>query len=155
MDITTRTHYLAGPMSGIPQFNFPEFDRVTTRLRDRGYTVISPAELDRPEVREASMASLTGTPLHEFDDEADTWGDFLSRDVKLVADSCNSVILLPNWQGSKGARLEAFVAMQCGYPIFGYTEDLDPRGEGFFLVHLSYETILHIMTEVCKHGAKY
>lgn len=43
--------YLAGPMSNIPQFNFPAFDDAAADLRARGWDIVSPAELDRPEVR--------------------------------------------------------------------------------------------------------
>ncbi|KKL43628.1 hypothetical protein LCGC14_2366920, partial [marine sediment metagenome] len=31
-------YYLAGPMSGYPQFNIPLFDQVTAVLRADGYT---------------------------------------------------------------------------------------------------------------------
>jgi len=111
--------YLAGPMTGIPQFNYPLFDSVATELRAEGYDIHSPAEMDDPEVREAALASPDGN-LKGFN--LGTWGDFLSRDVKLIADELGGVILLPGWERSKGARLETFVAIQCGYPIKFYRE---------------------------------
>ena len=39
--------YLIGPMRGIPLYNFPAFDDAADRWRKHGWTVISPAELDR------------------------------------------------------------------------------------------------------------
>jgi len=36
--------YLAGPMSGLPQHNFPLFNRVAAHLRARGHAVFNPAE---------------------------------------------------------------------------------------------------------------
>jgi hypothetical protein len=38
--------YIAGPMRGIPEFNFPAFD-AAARGRAMGLEIISPAELDR------------------------------------------------------------------------------------------------------------
>jgi hypothetical protein len=101
--------YIAGPMSGIPQFNIPAFDAAARALRDRGWNVISPAELDDPEFREMCLASKTGTEL--IGDK--TWGDLLARDVKIVADQVAGLILLPGWSQSRGARLEVFVGLLC------------------------------------------
>ena len=34
--------YLAGPMTGIAEFNFPAFDAAAAKLRDLGYVVFNP-----------------------------------------------------------------------------------------------------------------
>lgn len=107
-------YYLAGPMSHIPQFNFPAFDDAAAQLRERGFTIVSPAELDKPEVRARALASMDGNP----DEHDGTWGDFLSRDIKIVVDQVKGVILLPGWVRSRGARLESYAALQCGH-VFG------------------------------------
>lgn len=104
--------YLAGPMSGIPQFNFPLFHSVAAKLRSSGYTVISPAELDSPEVQKAAMASTDGALKGTHNEIAgETWGDILAKDVKLVADKIDGIIFLPGWERSRGARLEGFVGL--------------------------------------------
>ena len=46
-------YYLGGPMSNIPQFNFPRFHEVADTLRASGYNIVSPAELRRPGGRRA------------------------------------------------------------------------------------------------------
>ena len=115
-----RYWYLAGPMSGIPQFNFPLFEAAAEQLRVSGYNIISPAELDDVVTRSAALRSLdglteTGTVNHQ------TWGDFLSRDVKIIADKTKGIIFLPGWEKSRGARLEAHVAVLCGHIFRRYT----------------------------------
>lgn len=104
--------YLAGPMSGIPQFNFPYFKEVTEKLRAQGLTIVSPHELDSPDVQKAAMQSKDGN-LVDGKIAGETWGDILAKDVKLIADDIDGIIFLPGWQRSKGARLEAFVALLC------------------------------------------
>src|SRR4030067_356291 len=101
---------IARPMTGYPQFNIPVFDAMAALLRDEGYDVVSPAELDDPEVRAASLASPDGA-LQTLETHGQTWGDFLARDVKLFADDgIDGVVVLPGWAKSPGARLETFVA---------------------------------------------
>lgn len=41
--------YLSGPMTGIPDLNFPEFRRVAAKLYERGYEVINPADFEQPD----------------------------------------------------------------------------------------------------------
>lgn len=41
------TVYIAGPMRGIPLFNFPAFDRAADVLRSHCHYPINPADLDR------------------------------------------------------------------------------------------------------------
>lgn len=109
-DMTGRTYYLAGPMSGLPANNIPAFDAAAAFLRnDLGLCIVSPAELDDPAVREAS---LNNEPLNK------TWGDFLSRDLKIVADQVQGIILLPGWERSRGARLEAYCGVLCKHTFW-------------------------------------
>ena len=112
--------YLAGPMTGIPSFNFPAFKEAARVLRDRGLEVISPAEIDDPETHDAAMASPDGA-MRSASPHGQTWGDFLSRDIKLVADVCTAVVLLPGWEKSRGARLEAYVALLCDHLLYAYS----------------------------------
>jgi hypothetical protein len=104
-------------MTGYPQFNIPAFDATAERLRDEGYMVTSPAELDGPNVREQLMRSESGDPRDL--PVGTTWGDFLARDVKMLADDgIEGVVVLRGWNQSKGARLETFVAYAlCGLPV--------------------------------------
>jgi hypothetical protein len=110
--------YVAGPMTGIPQFNYPAFIKAAEELRRLGYDVVSPAELDDPRDRAAALASPDGKMLQYTQGTGKTWGDFLARDVKLLADDgVQAIIVLEGWESSKGARLETFVGHLCGMNV--------------------------------------
>jgi Domain of unknown function (DUF4406) len=115
--------YLAGPMSGIPQFNFPAFFEAANRLREDGFEVVSPAEIDNAEDSGAALASPDGDPTNRVAMNNKTWGDFLARDVKLIADSgIEGIVFLRGWHKSRGARLEAFVGLlQENFKFWLYT----------------------------------
>ena len=113
----TNAWYLAGPMTGIPQFNFPAFAAAAERLRAFGFTIVSPHEQDSPAVQKAALASTDGQLDANGQIAGETWGDILARDVKLVADGVAGVFVLPGWEKSRGARLETFVAHLTGKPI--------------------------------------
>lgn len=98
-------------MTGIPQFNFPAFRDAAAHLRSLGLEIISPAEMDGPEIAAAAEASADGSLDSEGKIVGHTWGDLLSRDVKIVADEVGGIIFLPGWEKSRGARLEAFVGL--------------------------------------------
>jgi hypothetical protein len=120
MKYTAKRIYLAGPMTGIPAFNFPAFDAAAKDLRGKGWNVVSPAELDDPVIRREALKSKTG---HEPNSRGETWGDFLARDVKLIADDgIEGIITLDGWRKSKGARLETFIGRLLGLPILKYRD---------------------------------
>lgn len=109
--------YLCGPMSGIPKFNIPAFDAAASVLRHtHGLQVVSPTELDSGKIRRECLRSPDGKQMPG--DE--TWGNFLARDVKLVADQVDGIILMDGWTNSRGARLEAFVGLLTGKEFMRY-----------------------------------
>ncbi len=125
----TKDIYVCGPMSGLPQFNYPMFAKVTHEVRmleaecqevwgEKARTVVNPAEEDSPEMQAAALASATGAHSDLAKATTETWGDVLARDVKLIYDRIGSLVLLPNWFKSKGARLEVFVALLVGVEMF-------------------------------------
>lgn len=118
--------YLAGPMTGLPQFNFPAFHAAAAALRADGHDVISPAEMDSPAVQAAAITSTDGSLDANGKIAGETWGEILARDVRVIADTVDGVVFLPDWHKSRGARLEAFVALlsykhQFGYYVAGAT----------------------------------
>lgn len=113
--------YLAGPMSGLPQFNFPAFFAAAEELREIGFEVVSPAEIDNQEDKGAALTSTDGDPTNRVAMNNKTWGDFLARDVKLLADTgIEGIVFLPGWANSKGARLEAFVGLLQKFQFWQY-----------------------------------
>lgn len=114
--------YLAGPMSNLPQFNFPAFYAAAIMLRNQGFEVVSPAELDDAEDKGAALKSANGNPA----DAKRTWGDFLARDVKLLADGgIEGIVFLPDWEKSRGARLEATVGLlQPKFEFYTYIPEI-------------------------------
>lgn len=117
MFVSTGKTYLAGKMSGIPQFNFPRFHQVATWLREAGWDVVNPAELDSEQLRAQAEASEHG----DMGDTEATWGDCLGRDIKILADECDEIILMDEWWKSRGAMTEAFVAVMQSKDIYELT----------------------------------
>ncbi len=92
--------YLSGKMSNLPDHGFGLFEKATKDLRDKGFKVVSPHELDGGDVSQ-------------------TWTYYLKRDLKAMLD-CSAVVVLDNWTDSKGAKLEVSTAQQLELPIYTY-----------------------------------
>lgn len=109
--------YVAGPMSGIPEFNFPAFFKAEEILKELGYEVFNPAAKDQEKTIDAeSYATGDNVLLIEkgFDfREAYLW------DVSKVIES-DTICMLKGWEASPGARGEhaVAVAMQKHYPAY-------------------------------------
>lgn len=82
--------YICGPMTGKPDNNYPEFNRVAKALRECGYDVENPAE----------------NP---------TWHDWTRVAIPQML-KCDGVALLLGWSASRGANLERNLAVGIGMP---------------------------------------
>ncbi len=116
--------YLAGPMSGIPAFNIPEFDYAAKLLREQGFTVVSPAEVDGPITREVLLQSEAGA--HADLPESEGWSFYLSRDFRILADEgIEAIVTLNGWEGSRGARCEVAVGKELDIPRIDFDTILE------------------------------
>lgn len=88
--------YLSGPMTGLPEANFPAFNAEAARLRKLGHTVVNPAEICA--------------------DPATPWEACMRADIKALCD-CSTLALLPGWETSKGAHLELHIAHRLGLNV--------------------------------------
>lgn len=102
--------YIAGPMTGMPDWNYPAFFETEQQLRDMGHTPVNPAHHDGLTVEEA----LANAGTHE--NPAQPWAYYMRRDLPHVANA-DALCLLPGWQKSRGARLEVHVANTLGIPL--------------------------------------
>ena len=94
--------YISGPMTGMPELNFPAFNLAAEQLRAAGYVVVNPVEVN--------------------DGHSSEWGDCMRNDIRALMD-CDTVALLPGWQASRGANLERHIAQELGMTVLE-VEDL-------------------------------
>lgn len=97
--------YIAGPMTGLPEYNYPAFFAAADSLAAAGIDTINPA---RAEGRE----------------DCKSWQDFMRLGLIDVAQS-DGIAVLPGWLGSRGARLEVHVALAIDLPVKPLNEWLE------------------------------
>lgn len=90
--------YVAGPMTGYPEFNYPAFEEAAARLRAAGYDVVSPHE------------------INSAGDLDHSWDWFMRRDIADLV-TCDAVATLAGWATSRGAQLEVSIAKGLGMPF--------------------------------------
>ena len=102
--------YVGGPMTGLKDFNFPEFFKASDKLRDEGYEPVNPAQHDLDEgFVELRDGEYVTTPWFNLK-SALLW------DLQQVA-YCDAIYLLNGWENSKGARAEHALAVALGKEI--------------------------------------
>ena len=90
--------YLAGPMSGFAQHNFPLFHEAARLLRGQGHEVFNPAENKDGDVKQPRSF-------------------YMRIDIPALMAS-QAVVLLPGWEESRGASLEAWLAIDLDLPVY-------------------------------------
>lgn len=101
-------YYLAGPMTGLPEYNYPAFEELAAYLRSIGAKVCSPHE-NIAETEEEPRGSL---PREEY----------VRSGLELLLE-CDAIILLEGWASSQGTLQELLVASNCGMPVYYHDAD--------------------------------
>ncbi len=104
--------YVAGPMRGIPEFNFPAFHAAAAELRAGGHEVFNPAERDiAHHGKDISKGNATGCEALAAAEHGFNLREALKDDLEFICLHADAIALLPGWETSKGARAELHAAM--------------------------------------------
>lgn len=91
-------YYISGPMTGNDGFNYAHFNEIAKCLRGYGFQITNPAEnFDGDSTRDRT--------------------EYMRLDMQHVLDA-SDIVLLPRWETSRGARLEAQVALEIGLQMW-------------------------------------
>lgn len=101
--------YIAGPMSGYPEFNFPAFMASETMLKEQGWQVFNPANKDLEEDVHKDESFETGD-AKKLVSNGWNFRDAYLWDVTKVIES-DAIFMLPGWENSPGASGEHAVAV--------------------------------------------
>ena len=93
--------YIAGPMTGLPELNYPAFHAAAAKLRALGHHVENPAENPKP---------VCGT-----------WHGYMRMSLRQIAD-CDCLYMLPGWRASRGARIEHGLALDLDLEVRDFGE---------------------------------
>lgn len=88
--------YVAGPMTGLPEYNLPAFAAAALDLAALGFNAVNPGH----------RGVIPGY----------TWQDYMRDGIRLLL-TCDAVAVLPDWETSSGATLEVHIARALTMPV--------------------------------------
>jgi len=112
--------YIAGPMRGIPEYNYPAFMNADKLLTNAGWVTFNPAKMDIENDDEDYVArSVEEQKLY---DDASSSRRFAARDVAVLtgvlrAEDGDAIVVLPGHETSIGAIAEVAVARWCNLNV--------------------------------------
>lgn len=109
--MSDRFLYIAGPMSGIPEYNRPEFEKAYTFIRET--MAIPPSNIFNPIDHEASLMVQEGKLAGP-----DAYRICLKMDLDWICDWTTDMYMLKGWGQSKGANAEHALALALNLNIF-------------------------------------
>ena len=106
--------YIAGPMRGLPDFNYPRFNACAATLREIGWHVVNPAEI----------GAAYGTPEQINADPA-LLAVVVSAELHAL-EKCDAIFLLEGWNESVGAKQELAAALAAGLKVYVWPKIVIP-----------------------------
>jgi len=99
--------YIAGPMSNLPEFNYPAFFRAEERLSQKWH-VFNPARMDGMDT--------TGLRGHLSEVPEFSLRLAMQRNCAAIC-QCDAIYMLQGWQHSRGAKVELALAEYLGLEV--------------------------------------
>lgn len=93
--------YVAGPMTGYADYNYPAFNWASADLREVGYEVLNPVDSEKHN-------PTPGRPQ--------SWDWYMRHAIRMVMDA-EGIAVLTGWEKSKGAKLEVLLALELGMRV--------------------------------------
>lgn len=116
--------YVAGPMTGLPEFNYPAFHKAAYKLRADGHTVFYPPEKDfERHGTDISQGNKTGDVAEAAAKYGFSKRVALGDDLAWICAHADAVALLPGWQNSTGANAERATAIALGLHVIELGND--------------------------------
>lgn len=105
-----RRTYIAGPMTGYADLNFPAFHAKAKEQRALGYEVINPAEIN------GGADELVACKEMSFSELDAHWRACMRNDIAGLL-TCERIVMLDGWTKSRGATLEHHIAKALGFEV--------------------------------------
>lgn len=110
--------YIAGPMTGYENFNFPAFDHAEKYLRSMGYEDIgNPARWDRETYGNKIQENTRGDVTKAVIDTGFDLRKTLNKDLSWLCTTATDIFMMMGWENSKGARAEHATAVALGLGV--------------------------------------
>lgn len=110
--------YLAGPMRGIPNFNFPAFFAAEDKLVASGHSVFNPARRDNDaHGTDISAGNAEGCEEKAAKEHGFNLREALGADLAFICGEAEAIALLPGWEKSKGVAAEKATADALGLEV--------------------------------------
>ena len=110
--------YVAGPMRGYPQFNFPAFFAAGDKLEKEGWKVFNPAKKDQDQYGDGLWKeNKTGDEAEASSNVGFSLRDALAWDTEKICKECDAIAMLPGWEKSNGAKAEWALAVALGLEV--------------------------------------
>lgn len=149
--------YVAGGMTGLPDFNFPAFFTAAAVLELDGWDVVNPAQHDLDTGSVVEWVDAHGRPTgYESAPDFDL-GATLMWDLNQVA-KCDAIYMLDGWETSKGANAEIALAKALGKEILYQTPLVDVEvervlnSETLYAADYDSPTYTHTVTSLTNPG---
>ena len=91
-----KTIYISGPITGIEATAPQLFKEAEDFLKAKGYEVVNPMTIN-----------------HDHDK---SWTNYMKTDIIALME-CDGIFMLDNWEESKGACIEYYLAIKLGYEV--------------------------------------
>lgn len=113
----TRIAYISGPISGLSNGNFDAFTRAQRKLEHDGYIVVNPHEIGKAIYDKWATIARPESNVDGQKYDNEMWAEFVKNDIRYLV-TCDCVMLLDNWEQSRGCRVEIFIAQKLMIPIY-------------------------------------